>query len=108
MLVGKIDIDEKKLAVSSRSVETFLEFSDSLVPKAFNGCKAIIDNQRYLCCVKLRKIESVSWSVKKPLLDEVMSGLSIIGYMDELVEVEKLCSIVNMYKVHEYIERSGK
>lgn len=108
MLVGKIDIDEKKLAISSRSVETFLEFSDSLVPKAFSGCNAIINNQRYLCCVKLRKIDSVSWDVKRQLLDKVLSNLSIIGYMDELVEVEKLCSIVNMYKVQEYIERSGK
>lgn len=103
MLVGVINININELARHTQSVDSFKSYSDSLVPIEFRHNQAILSNQLYLCCVTLRKSDNVPWDIKKPLVNEVMNNLSIVGYADSLVEVRQLYSVVNMDEVRKYM-----
>ena len=104
MIVGKAYISEIELQHNVKSAEEFIKFCDNLVPKEFRGCKGIVNNQRYLCCLYLRKCKSVSWDVKKEILNTVMPQISVIGYINNLVEVNTLYSHVDMGKVNKYVK----
>lgn len=105
MLVGKTDVDVRELEVRARDKEEFIKYSDSLIPKDFIHIKAVIDNQRYLCCLLIRASNKVSWEVKKELLDRIMPEISIVGFTDTLIEVNTLFGIANMDKVEKYYRK---
>lgn len=103
MLIGKASVDKAKLLASLKTVDKFIAFSDSLVPEEFRHVQAILSNQRYICCLLLRKEKSVDWNVKKEIIEKVMEDISIVGYTDVLIEVNKLFAFADMRKVKRYL-----
>ena len=90
MLVGMCDLAMIHVEEHLSSVDDFLEYADSLVPEDFRHHQAIIDNQRYVCCLVLRKNKLVPWDIKKPIIKEVMQDIKVTGYVDSLIEVTSL------------------
>lgn len=105
MLVGKINVELNELERRANNVENFIAYSDSLVPDMFSHVHAIISNQRYVCCLILRRSKNVPWDTKNALIDTVMAGVSIIGFSDQLIEASSLWSLVDRDKVDQYIGR---
>ena len=107
MIVGKVEVDVSVLAKHIKNKEEFLAYCDSLVPSEFRHNEHIINNQRYLCCLLLRKTNYVPWSQKKELLDEVMSSIRIVGYVDILIEANVIFSMVDNSKLNKYARKES-
>lgn len=108
IIVGKVDINLKELEKCSWNYDKFIEYSDSLVPEEFRHIKAITDNQRYLCAVRVRKLSNIPWDVRADLVNRVMQEVSIVGYADQLIEAVSLHLLVNKEKVFHYLEKGRK
>jgi len=105
MIVGASRVDKQELVLASTSVQSFEEFCVAQVPDEFKHCREIVDNQKYLCCIILRSIKTVPWDKKKPVIDDVMRGLSIVGFTDTLVEATSLLGVANLKRVKKFKER---
>lgn len=103
MLVGKASIKMDELERHSRSAEELTEYADSLVPEEFRHNLSICYNQRYLCCVHLRKSARVSWDRKKEVIDKVLAECRIVGYTDSLIEISRLYMYVDLECVMKYL-----
>lgn len=107
MLVGKSNVNLQELLAHTATAEAFIEYSDSLVPSEFRHVKAIIDNQRYLCCLLLRQSKSISWDKKKEILDCVLYDVHIVGYTNCVIEVGTLFALTNRENVNKYYRKVG-
>ena len=103
MIVGKIDVPLKELAVRMSDVDKFCEYCDSLVPQEYQHVQIIKDNQRYLCCLYLRKLDTKNWKARQRFMDEVMSKCSVVGYASSLIEVGTLIPMCDKNKLQKYI-----
>lgn len=104
MIVGTTSINIEALIKNSGTVTQFENFCESLVPEEFRHIRTIIDNQKYLCCMIYRKLENVTWSRKKELLNEVLRGLRIVGLTDMLVEASSLIGMINRERIEKFKE----
>jgi len=105
MIVGKISISIKDLEKHLRSVEDFCDYSDSLVPVEFRHNKAIIDNQRYLCALYIRKTNVKEWKERQRFMEQIMKTCKITGYASFLVEAGTLVNMCNKDKLKKYLRR---
>lgn len=103
MVIGTITSSEECVK-HSRDKETFLEWCDSLVPEEFSHIKSIVDNQRYYCCLLLRR-SSVSWDKKKEIINPIMLKLRVIGFTDSVLEIKYIYNLLNVKKLEEYNAR---
>lgn len=103
MLVGRSGIKMDELERNVHSAEELIEYADSLVPEEFRHNEKICSNQRYLCCMHLRKSGKISWDRKKEIIDKVLKGCMITGYADSLVEVSRIYMYVDLKKVLKYL-----
>ena len=102
MIVGRADITLEDVEKHIKDVEQFINYSDSLVPEEFKHVTAIIHNQRYLCCLILRTSQRVSWDKKKEIIDNVMFGIRIVGYTDEVISARVLLDLADQEKLNKY------
>lgn len=105
MLVGKADVNIRELVVRCKKEEELLNYMDSLVPEGFRHIRAIVDNQRYICCLYIRASKVIPWDVKKDLLNNIMSKLTVVGYTNILIETSMLYSIANMDRIEKYYRK---
>lgn len=105
MIVGKTSLDKVLLKKIYREPDKVGEYSNSLIPKEFRHLKEIQDNQIYLVCMTLRKIGITDYKVVHSTVNVLLRGVRITGYVDELVEVEELYSIVNIERTKLFLER---
>lgn len=108
MLVGNASVTVDSVSAHAVNVQTLFKYSDSLVPKEFSGCKGIIDNQRYLCCVLLRKSTTVSWEHKKQLLNEAMPQIRVSGLTSSVLSVDILKTYANQERLRGYLDDWGR
>ena len=104
MLVGKFDISPEDVGKHTDSIKSFLDYSDSFVPVEFSHLEKVLENQRYLCCMLLRRSENVSWTIKNNILNHVLSHISICGFADSLIDIGTIYNFVDMKKVDRYLE----
>ena len=107
MLVGKSNIELHDLLKHIQNAETFTEYCDSLVPSEFRHVQAIIDNQRYLCCLMLRQAKTVDWSVKSQIIENVMCDIKIIGFTDMIIEVNTLFGLADKERILQFGRKVG-
>lgn len=96
VIVGTIHVDEKLLVKSADTVSHFCEYCEGLVPEEYRHVRAIVENQQYYCCLLLRRVDSLSWSRKREIIDGVMKGIKIVGYTDSLIEAAGLAQYVDV------------
>lgn len=95
LLVGKIDISIAELVRHDSSVEEFISYADSLVPKEFSHLPQILQNQRYINCLLYRKKTMVNWDKKKEICNGVLRTVNVSGFTDRLIEVGNLMNMVD-------------
>lgn len=108
MLVGNANITVDNVSAHASSVQTLFEYSDSLIPREYANCKGIRDNQRYLCCVLLRKSTTVSWDHKKKLLNEAMPQIRVSGLANSVLSVDILKTYANQERLNGYLNAKSK
>lgn len=105
MLVGCSNITSEDVSTHSKSVETLFKYADSLVPEEYRNCAGIRDNQRYMCCMLLRKSTTVSWDKKKALLNEALPQIRISGLADSIVSVELLSRYADRKRLDSFLKK---
>jgi hypothetical protein len=103
MIVGTRIVPLGRLNEASRSVQSLIEFSRELVPRPIRHIDAVVDNQRYLVAVTLRKVKSIPYSKKSELCDGLLEGVTVRGVVNEIYDFEDLLRSVNTKKLHKYL-----
>lgn len=106
MIVGKTDVLVEDVEKHSKDVETFVKYAESLVPEEFRHVTAIVDNQKYLCCLILRSSKRVSWEKKKEIINDVMYSIKIVGYTENIISASALLNLADQSKLEKYGGRS--
>lgn len=107
MLVGKCDVALQELEYRAKNAEEFKKYSDSLVPEDFRHIIAILNNQRYVCCLILRTSKIIPWDVKSTCINNVMRDIQIIGYTDMLIEIDMLLGMINKERIEKIWKKEG-
>ena len=101
MLIGTSKISHG-LEEHISSFEDFMEYARSLVPQEFRHNEALINNQAYFNAMTLRKLNSVSWDLKKDLIEIVMRNITVSGYTDVVIDIEAIYDYVNKSRVDKF------
>jgi hypothetical protein len=59
----------------------------------------IVDNQRYLVAIEVRKINTLSFKYKKELYEKLLEGVTVRGTINTLIDIEDILSSVNVNKI---------
>jgi len=102
LLVGNSKVTVLDIERNCWDVDSFIKYSDSLIPEEFRSVQAIVDNQRYLNCLLLRKSKKLSFEQKNKILNEIMKNISIVGYCNEVEDISAVYSLVNEKLVSKY------
>lgn len=105
MFVGSSNIDREYLKKIYRNPDRIREYSNSLIPQEFRHLEILRDNQLYFVCMTLRKIGITDYKTLQNTIRELLKGVRITGYTDEVTDITFLYNIVNMNKVKLYLER---
>lgn len=105
MLVGCTSLSNEKLLKIYRNPEALRHYSNSLIPEEFRHVKELQDNQLYFVCMTLRKLGIKDYKELQKTIHELLKGLRVTGYVNDVVEVSFLYNIVNKSKVELYLER---
>lgn len=99
MVVGTKIIPSNKLRQACGSVQELRAFSLKLVPRLLQHITSIVDNQRYLVAIELRKLEGIPYKRKKALTEGLLEGVSVKGTINTLVDFEDILSEVSIDKL---------
>lgn len=102
MVVGKVDVDIKELVRHTATFEEYRDYCATLIPSAFRHVSSLVDNQCYVCFLKLRNSKDVSWDFKKSFGNEIMRKISVTGIMSSLIEAEGLLQFANIERVQAF------
>ena len=105
MIVGNSSLSVEDVVNHSGSYEELVQFSDSQIPDEWKHIQAIVDNQRYVCALLLRR-SSVKWEHKKGIIDRIMSEVTILGYPNVLYDTKAIWGEISRDGVKKYYERS--
>lgn len=99
MIVGttNIDIAELKGVVSNNG--DIIAYSNKLVPVWARHIKGITNNQRYYLALTLRNIQSVPYKVRKPYIDELLTGITLTGVANSICTMDDIISMCNKDKL---------
>lgn len=101
MIVGSTSVSVTDVMLHSQSAESLMEFAASLIPEEFAEVEEIQHNQRYLCCMLLRK-STVNWDHKKAVIEEVLRVTKVTGYVDIIIAARDLYDFADTKKLTEY------
>lgn len=105
MFVGNSKPDISLLRRIFKEPDRIREYSDSLIPKEFMHIRELRDNQLYLICMTIRKLGLNDYREVNNTIHDLLKGVRITGYVDDIVDISFMYNIVNMDKVKLYIER---
>lgn len=99
MLVGLAAVDVSECIKRTKTYDDFRAYCTSLIPRDFQHVDAIVNNQCYLCCILLRKSDTMTWEQKREFCNMVMSKISTVGYVDCIIEVSSLMGAVDIQRL---------
>lgn len=106
MIIGSSVIDYGILCSCYPSISKIKRYSNSLIPQEFRGIKQIEDNQLYYVTLSLRKMPTITdYKLLKKVIAELMDGVLIIGYSNEVIELSNIWQYVDYDIVTRYLER---
>lgn len=105
MFIGSSKLDVAHLRRIFREPDRIREYSNSLIPKEFAHVRELRDNQLYFICMTLRKLGLNDYREVNNTIHDLLKGVRITGYVDDVVDISFIYNIVNIDKVNLYIER---
>lgn len=95
MIVGRKDIDLTELT-KSISENKLQEYIMSLIPPIVKDSEEILNNQKYLVALHIRKYVNINFYVKKDLCNNLLKDIEIFGVINELYDINDIISSCNM------------
>lgn len=90
MIVGRKVINSERLQVVYDDPQSLEKYCLSLIPKYARHLPNILDNQKYVVALAIRKEKSISFKKKKEICDRLLEGTTVRGYLHAITEVEDL------------------
>lgn len=104
MIVGEKFIDIQDLLQHCKNADKLKRYTINLVPKFLRGNKNIVDNQKYLVALEVRKLKSLNYYKKKYLTDELLKGITIHGSLNFLYSFDDILMDVDIDKLKIMLE----
>lgn len=101
MLVGTELITISEVKSHCSSYKALLNYTLSKIPKHFRGVKEIVDNQKYLVALYVRKAYKDDYNKWHPLCSQLLEGVRVHGCVDTLTsctEVLEECDLKMLKK----------
>ena len=105
MFVGSSKLDYNYLRRIFKEPELVRQYSASLIPKEFSHIKELQDNQLYFICMSLRKLGLADYKAVHMTIRDLLRGVRVTGYVDDIVDISFIYNLVNLDKVNLYLER---
>jgi hypothetical protein len=105
MFVGTSKLDLAYLRKIFKEPDRIREYSNSLIPPEFSHVRELRDNQLYLICMTIRKLGLNDYREVHSTIHDLLKGVRVTGYVDDIVDISFIYNIVNMDKVNLYLER---
>ena len=87
MIVGNTQIDNSKL-LSCRDVQALRDYALSLVPPYVRHIPAILDNQKWLVAVNLRKCKNIAFYKRTELANQLLTDVEITGDITTIISID--------------------
>lgn len=105
MIVGNKDINLKELKKVYNNESLLNQFCMRQVPRYLWHNTAIVNNQKYLIALYLRKLESIPFKDREYWSNYLIDGITITGVPTRMVDFKDLLMYVDMDKLLQYIKQ---
>ena len=96
IIVGNKEINLEELKTVAYDKVKLENYATELVPRCIRHINAIVDNQKYLVALYLRNMQSIPYSVRKLRCEDLLSGISITGVINTVIDFEDMLLQVDM------------
>lgn len=103
MIVGTKKIDITELAKHCYTETELEEYVNSLVPTFLRHNLSIVNNQRYLVALYVRRLTSFSFDKRKRLCNKLVEGITIRGTVDSVIDFSDLLSKSDVDTIFKHI-----
>lgn len=90
MIVGKKVIDVERLRAVYLKPSALERYCESLIPRYARHLPHILDNQKYLVALAIRKEETLPIKLRKDICETLLKNTVVKGYLHSITEVEDL------------------
>ena len=111
ILVGNKEINLEELKRKSVSYGTLDSYCLSLVPKYIRHNQTIVNNQKYLVALYLRRIESIPYKKRMDLCEHLLHNVRVTGVTTTILDFNDIIMETDIEKLIKYIlqkERSNE
>lgn len=104
MLVGTRSIPST-LIKEAKTVGALKKLAEKQVPLMFRHVKEIVDNQKYLLALQVRKLYKHDYNVWHPLCEGLLEGVHVTGSIHTLHTCAELLSECDVNIMENYIDK---
>lgn len=106
MLVGSDSIDFNRLKAMT-SAEQLSDFAVELVPPLFRHVKEIVDNQKYLIALNVRKMYKDDYNKWHPLCEELLADVRVTGGIHSICTCQDLLHECDTKILSKFLQKEG-
>ena len=103
MLVGTKEINLEELKHKAVNYGTLDTYCMDLVPKYIQHVQAIVDNQKYLVALYLRRINSISFNRRVELCEHLLKDVRVTGVTSTVLDFNDIMAETDIEKLLRYI-----
>lgn len=101
MIVGKKDIDLIELN-KSISEDRLQEYIMSLIPPIVRNSEEILNNQKYLVALYIRKYIDINFYMKQEICNTLLKDIELFGVINEVYDINDIISSCNISELLKY------
>ena len=104
MIVGTTNIDYDTVYLYTSAPDGLVDYAKNLVPLWARHIPGIVDNQRYLVALHVRKMLSIQFYKRKSMTDVLIKDIKITGIINQFVSIYDIlenCDTVMLLKMLE-------
>lgn len=99
MIIGKRNLSEDELREAIETRASLSKFIRMSVPPVLRHIPQIINNQKYITALQIRKLEGVKFNHKMNVVNELVESLTLQGSINEAYTLEDILVEVDFDKL---------
>lgn len=105
MIVGTTNIDYETVYLYTSAPEGLVDYAKNLVPLWARHIPGIVDNQRYLVALHVRKMLTIQFYTRKSMTDALIKDIKITGIINQFISIYDILECCDTKKLLEMLER---
>lgn len=103
MLAGTEQITVSEVKAHCGSYEQLLKYTYSKIPKSFRNVKEIVDNQKYIVALNVRKAYKNDYNKWHPLCEELLKGVRVKGCAYTITSCSQLLAECDLNVLNKFL-----